>query len=541
MGEIRSPYFSLGQYYLGDNPDIHSPYFSYGGEDYHRDNAEIHPPYSSAGDYHGDNAEIHQTYYSAGDYAEIHPPYSSAGDYFRDNAEIHSPYSSAADYLADNTEIHSEALFHQDIYGNSYNAQQFVKHEKVLRPVSVALKYEQESDVCIYRVGDHQSKKAMYSPQQISIGPFHHGNRNLRFMERKKYEYYEQFWEDRVSKERERKGAEDEFWDALEEDKNKIHQCYEDGSRRIKISQRFLGLILCDAVFIFELFLKYREGREKYIKDSILKETWLRAAIRRDLILLENQLPFFILEKLYKLLPENIKRENTEFKTLACFYFERHFPKKSSSAETTPLHFTDLVRSLLSFTGNGKPVEQIKSFHSATRLRQAGVKFKVPRELDHCLLDVDFRRLRKEFHIPQLQIHGDTESLFRNLMALEKHLYPGQEYICHYINLLSILVVKPKDAKLLMENKIVTYCKDEVAVRDLICSLASSSTTDLHSCYHDIFSAVDDYYKSSWAKNPAYFIEEFFGNFWKGVGTVCAAILLILTLVQTICAILGLR
>jgi hypothetical protein len=184
-------------------------------------------------------------------------------------------------------------------------------------------------------------------------------------------------------------------------------------------------------------------------------------------------------------------------------------------------------------------VDQIKSFHSATRLRQAGVKFKVKLPYDY-LLGVDFHRLRKEFHIPQLQIHGDTESVFRNLMALEKRLYPGQEYICHYINLLSILVVKPKDAKLLMENKIVSYYKDEDAVRDLIYSLASS-TTDLHSCYHDIFSAVDDYYKSSWAKNPAYFIEEFFGNFWKGVGTVCAAILLILTLVQTICAILGLR
>uniref|UniRef100_B9N456 Uncharacterized protein n=2 Tax=Populus trichocarpa TaxID=3694 RepID=B9N456_POPTR len=491
MGDIRSPYFSLGQYYFGDNSDIHSPYFSCGGKDFHGDNAEIHPPYSSAGDYHGDNAEIHQTYYSAGDYAEIHPPYSSAGDYFGDNAEIHSPYSSAGDYLADNTEIHSEPLFHQDISGNSYNAQQFVEHGKALRYSREDLKDEQESDVCIYIVGGalRKSNEAMYSPV---------------------------------------------------EDENQIRQCYEVGSHGIEDSRDFLGLILHDAVFIFELFLKYREGREKYIKDSILKEPWLRLAIRRDLILFENQLPFFILEKLHELLPKNIKGEHTDFKALACSYFKPHLRSNLSPAETMPKHFTDLVRSLLSFTQNGKSVELIKSFHSATKLRQAGVKFKVPRERN-CLLDVDFRRLGTEFHIPQLEIDGNTERLFRNLMAMEKRLYPGQEYVCHYINLLSILVVKPKDAKLLMENKIVTYCKDEVAVRDLICSLASSSTTDLHSCYHDIFSAVDDYYKSSGAKNPAYFIEEFFGNFWKGVGTVSAAILLILTLVQTICAILGLR
>nr|TKR79511.1 ADP-ribosylation factor [Populus alba] len=282
MGEIRSPYFSLGQYNCGDNSDIHSPYFSYGGGDYHGDNAEIHPPYSSAGDYHGDNAEIHQTYSSTGAYAaEIHPPYSSAGDYFGDNAEInaeiHSPYSSAGDYLADNTEIHSEALFHQHISGNSFNAQQFVKHGKVPRHVRAALNYEQESDVCIYRVGKalRKSNEAMYSPRQISIGPIHNGNRNLRFMERKKYVYYEQFWKGRVSKEREREGAEDEFWDALEKDKNKIRQCYEDGSHEIENPEDFLGLILYDAVFIFELFLKYNEDGEVFKKDSILKEPGL--------------------------------------------------------------------------------------------------------------------------------------------------------------------------------------------------------------------------------------------------------------------------
>jgi hypothetical protein len=90
-----------------------------------------------------------------------------------------------------------------------------------------------------------------------------------------------------------------------------------------------------------------------------------------------------------------------------------------------------------------------------------------------------------------------------------------------------------------MENKIVIH-NDKFAVRDLIYSLASD-TIDRYSSYHDIFFSVDEYYKSSWARNPAYFIEEFFGNFWKGVATVSAAGLLILTLVQTICAILGLR
>ncbi|XP_011038974.1 PREDICTED: UPF0481 protein At3g47200-like [Populus euphratica] len=264
MGEIRSPYFSLDQYHYGDNSDIHSPCFSYGVEDFQGDNAEIHPPYSSAGD-----------------------------------------------YLADNTEIHSEALFHQDISGNSYNAQQFVKHGKVLRHARVALTNEQESDVCIYRVGEalRKSNEAMYSPQKISIGPIHHGNRNLRFMEGKKYEYYEQFWNDRVSKS-ERKRAEDEFWDALQEDENKIRQRYEDGSHGIENSEDFLDLILYDAVFIFQLFLKYSEDREEFKKDSVLKVTGLRLAILRDLILFKISFHSLFLRNYIKNFQKTLK-ENT--------------------------------------------------------------------------------------------------------------------------------------------------------------------------------------------------------------------------------------
>ncbi|XP_011038976.1 PREDICTED: UPF0481 protein At3g47200-like [Populus euphratica] len=497
MGEIRSPYFSLGQNYSGDNSDhIHSPYISYGGEDYH------------------------------GDYAEIHPPYSSAGD-----------------YLADNADIHSEALFHQHISGNSNNAQQFVGHGKVPFHVGATSNDEPENDVCIYRVGEalRKSNEAMYSPQKISIGPIHHGNKNLRSMEKKKSEYYKIFWEDRVSKAGELNGAQGLFWDALQADENEIRQCYEVGSHEIENSRDFLRMIMYDAVFIFELFLKHSED-SSFQEDSKLKESWLRAAIRRDLILLENQLPFFILEKLYKLLPENVKGQHTEFKTLACIYFKHDLQSNVPPADTKAAHFTDLVRSLLSVTRKDKSVDQIKSFHSATKLRQAGVNFKRrPDRESECLLHVDFSRgLRTEFLIPKLKIRGHTESLFRNLVALEKRVYPGQEYICHYINLLSILVVKPKDAKLLMKNDIVTSYKDEVAVRDLISSLGSSAN-DIHSCFQGILSAVDEYYKSSWTKNPAYFIEEFFGNLWKGVGTVTAAILLILTLVQTTCSLLDLR
>ena len=58
--------------------------------------------------------------------------------------------------------------------------------------------------------------------------------------------------------------------------------------------------IILDAIFIIELVLRNYENIEKSEEkqdDHILRKPWLRNAIQLDLILLENQLPFFILQE----------------------------------------------------------------------------------------------------------------------------------------------------------------------------------------------------------------------------------------------------
>lgn len=56
-------------------------------------------------------------------------------------------------------------------------------------------------------------------------------------------------------------------------------------------------LILIDACFIFELFIRYSLGGEDdynyHKKNYVLKTPLIIEAIRQDLILLENQLPLF--------------------------------------------------------------------------------------------------------------------------------------------------------------------------------------------------------------------------------------------------------
>ncbi|XP_034902821.1 UPF0481 protein At3g47200 [Populus alba] len=339
---------------------------------------------------------------------------------------------------------------------------------------------------CIYKAPAAlcDSNRACYTPRVISIGPFHHGNKKLRPMKIQKQRYLKEFCK-RLGGETKVQESLKVLWRTIHSLEDEIKRCYADNTF-VKFSSnddKFVKMILLDAVFIFELFLKNEEDtrdNKRYQDDFIIGKPWLRAAIQRDLILLGNQLPFFILKKLYSLAIEETKPTYRSFLDLSCHYFEKYGKNKTKPDETKPykvLHFTDLVRHFLSFKHpqllESRDGKQVKNLYSATMLHQAGIKFKaLP---DECLLDIRAwketeKTVKKgELHMPPLEIDNSTECLFRNLMALEQCHYPREEFICHYVKLLDFLVDVEKDVDLLIENKvIVSRLGDSKAVAELI-------------------------------------------------------------------------
>ena len=125
---------------------------------------------------------------------------------------------------------------------------------------------------------------------------------------------------------------------------------------------------------------------EEYENDYILSKPWLKLGISHDLILLENQLPFFILKELHNQFSRSEENNNISFRRLACKFF--HLPGEKLP-EKEIKHFTDLNRyfyypSNLK-SGNGI----IFDLHSATELYEAGlgVIFRVG-EKGRMLLDI---------------------------------------------------------------------------------------------------------------------------------------------------------
>lgn len=117
-----------------------------------------------------------------------------------------------------------------------------------------------------------------YTPQVISIGPFHHGNPRLKDMEEVKESNFSRF----VRRCNLNVGV---LVRKVKELEVRIRGCY-DGTIDFD-RDRFVKMILVDACFILELFLQLHLGMNPLTMEP------RATVVMLDLLLLENQIPFF--------------------------------------------------------------------------------------------------------------------------------------------------------------------------------------------------------------------------------------------------------
>ncbi|KAK9196759.1 hypothetical protein WN943_004890 [Citrus x changshan-huyou] len=405
---------------------------------------------------------------------------------------------------------------------------------------------EPQPECCIYRVPKaiRKSDEEAYTPQVISIGPLHHGKEELAFMEKQKIRYRREFSE-RITPETWQK-----FVTFIENHEQRIRNCYEEASKLEKLE--FITMILYDAVFIIELFLKHKERIMDRSKPAPYNAP-LRVDIRLDLVLLENQLPYFVLEELYMIVfPGNI--HHLSFLRLSCVFFA-----SSSISNDTPIflrnvdvqlkHFTDLNRYLMTMRFS-RPQNLRRStldIPCAVKLQESGVRFKlVERE---SFLNITFEKKRllsfmpwfkvHELQIPAIEIYDMTEPLLRNLMALEQCHYPSETYICNYINLMDSLINAEEDVNLLVEAGIIhNHVGDNAKVANMFNKFCKNIVLDDFR-YCDVLEDLKAHYDNPWnhAVSTLKLKRVYFNSLWRGTGTVAAILLLVLTLVQTICSI----
>jgi hypothetical protein len=428
-------------------------------------------------------------------------------------------------------------------------------------------------ECCIYRVPNklREVNIEAYTPKLVSIGPFHHCRKELRYTEKKmhKLRYLKAFL-DRTGK------SHEDLLKIIQDDEEKIRHCYSEDCG-LKGNNNFAKMILLDAIFIIELFRRTKprqpengENDENDESDYIVNKPWLANGIRLDLILLENQLPFFVLEKLYVFAGPDYhkaqkggKNKKVTFLKLSINYFsvyysnlvDKQLPNELNIEEVK--HFTDLIRQVLCSVPNltMKHKGDLDSRICATKLDDAGFKFKaVPKTENRHLLDITmspnptcfdsswllswlpflnklFPRLERMqciLEVPPIVIDNTTEALFRNLIALEQCHYPSKTYICSYVALLDYLIDTEKDVELLVQKKvIVNNIGSNQAVEDVINKLCLEIVVHDQSCYSDLGENINKYSENHWNRIMATMKSEFYCNFWRGTATTFALVIML--------------
>ncbi|XP_062173687.1 UPF0481 protein At3g47200-like [Alnus glutinosa] len=388
-------------------------------------------------------------------------------------------------------------------------------HEPAMRP-----------ECCIYRVPNklRQVNKEAYTPKLVSIGPFHHDLEELKGMEKQKLKYFKAFYK-RTGKNQK------DLASIIEKKEEKIRHYYSETFEQLN-RKKFVEIILLDAIFIIELFLRNFERKEN---DYILSNAWLESYIKQDLILLENQLPFKFLRKLYRFAFNG--EEVTPFLELPRMFFSPTNPKLDSKL-AKPLRYT------------------------ATKLYAMGLEFEALVEPDFSkisLLDIDFAkdkclerypcfnlswlfsclpclkslRCSKSaqciLKVPQLVINDQTEALFRNIMALKQCHYPSNKYICNYVVLLDYLITTKEDVCLLVEkNVIINRRGSSKAVTTLINTLCHQ-IVEGESHYHDLHQQLNEHCDNLWNRLLATLTSVYFRDFWRGTATFVGFFVLAIT------------
>ncbi|TXG62541.1 hypothetical protein EZV62_009535 [Acer yangbiense] len=411
--------------------------------------------------------------------------------------------------------------------------------------------------------------KKAYTPQVISIGSLHHGKGKyeLKGMQKQKKRYKHKYIE--------RKGNEkwEEMKFYIKSKEKEIRNCYEQPS--LLKSDPFVDMILDDAVFIIELFLRNYHK----VADFLLEKPRYKNTIKRDLQLLENQLPYFVLLELYRSATNGfdfcryIGSSSTDppFLHISCNFFGYKSYDISKMDGFNVKHFTDLRRYFLI---EDHPMSKIQDVDlpmsktqykvvdlpCATKLDASGVRFKLNKNKgalnEDCLLDLNFDNGRKrglkwsciklqlpfckkyELQIPRITVNDRTEPLIRNVMALEQCHYPKETHVCNYIAFMDFLINTEKDADLLIEKGIIVNCLGEnKAIAKMFNSFCLQTSTS-PSCFFDMAKELKEHCDSRYHKAKATLKSVYFSNPWKGTGTVVGIIILLLTFVITLYSIM---
>ncbi|XP_042484890.1 UPF0481 protein At3g47200-like [Macadamia integrifolia] len=400
-------------------------------------------------------------------------------------------------------------------------------HDSIRQKLSQRSNPSLGSTTSIHRVHKRIRKlnEDAYTPDTVSIGPYHRSTQSLLAMEDHKLQYLQAL----LDRTRERTSLE-EYVEALMELEVEARGCY---SEPINLTTKeFIEMMLFDGFFIIELFRKNSNFVPVDDYDPIFYSSSRRARIVRDLVLLENQIPISVLQRLFDL-SKDPNHDSLPLIKMALFFFHDLIPQAmhkcpQNTKSIRDNHLLDLLSYTLDSSLSTIKMQGLstglESLQSVTELRRSSVN----------LIDIKFNE--GVFEIPQLCVNDYTDSFFRNLIAHEQYRIGGTHYITSYAMLMDYLINSTDDVAYLRDRGIIiNQIGDDIKVLSLfsnLCSEISINATDFY--YSDLCEKVHEYYNRRSNKWKATLNRDYCNSPWKIISVVVAIVLLFLTVSGTV-------
>ncbi|CAH8335799.1 unnamed protein product [Eruca vesicaria subsp. sativa] len=397
---------------------------------------------------------------------------------------------------------------------------------------------------CIFRIPHTlvQANEAAYKPKIVSIGPYHQWDgkddrHQVQMIQEHKQIYLDLF----LSKTKINGVSLTHLREVVSGLEQKIRDSYSEDLNINK--EKLIDMMILDGCFILTLFfvVAKKEWRQNY-DDPILMLRWILPTLQSDLLLLENQVPLFLLQELLtasKLFP-------SASLNMIIFQFFRYsierpneFWGKNKNIKAN--HILDLIRQTFIPsksptptpipTSTPPPRPFLSLIVSAKKLQLRGIKF-MPKEKYDTPLDITLNGNFLE--IPKLTFDDFFSSLLINCVAFEQFNVNCSTEMTSYVTFMGCLINTEADATYLSEKGIIENyfgTGEEVSLffkntgKDIVFSISNSYLAD-------VFEGVNEYtsqgYHVQWAK----FKYTYFKSPWTFLSSFAALILLIVTVFQ---------
>ncbi|KAF5203052.1 hypothetical protein FRX31_007365 [Thalictrum thalictroides] len=264
--------------------------------------------------------------------------------------------------------------------------------------------------------------------------------------------------------------------------------------------------------------------------------------VRRDMLMLENQLPMLLLVKLVTI-EDMIQDEDPVryLEKMILHFVSLNYRIPLADVQVDSLHVLDLYRKSLLGHGRSKSTpkllqpsikhkDEVGIVLSALKLHESGVEFS---PTDESLLDISFHS--GKLKLPTIIVDDATESALLNLMAFERvHAGAGNE-VTSFVSFMDSLIDSAKDVSLLHSSGIIhNSIGSEKAVANLFNGLSKGMTPDPEGSVEKVYGQLDDYCKRHWNEWRANLIHAYFRNPWAFL-SLLAAIFLLLTTTLLVC------